>query len=307
MDQLRAMRVFVRVAERNSFTAAAADLGLSHGMASAIVKHIETRLGVELIRRTTRRMALTDAGRTYLDRARAILDEVDALEQDVGAGASSVAGDVTVQAPVAFSRLVLAPSLAGLLERHPELRLRLLARDRLPDMIAEPIDVVLYTGSLPDSSLQARSLGRFPILTVASPDYLARAGVPRTIPDLAGHQRIDIASATTGHVLDWRFRVEGNLVLQPGTAGVVMESSEAAIAACIGGAGVTQNISYALADPLADGRLVRLLEPWTDPGPELTLIGRRQPRATARLRAVSAHLERIIRARRDRDRALIGV
>lgn len=305
MDTLRTMRLFVRVVERGSFSGAAADFGLSHGMASAAIKALELRLGAELIRRTTRRMALTEAGEDYLDRARAILAEVDALDDAFAEGRGKVAGALTVQVPAAFARLVLAPTLGDFLERYPALTLRVISRDRLPDMIAEPIDLFVYTGPLPDSSLTVRSLGRFPILTVASPDYIARHGAPDSIRDIDRHRQIDILSATTGRVLDWRFQVEGRFVPRPGQAGLCFESSESAIAACMGGAGVMQNISYALADPIAAGRLVPVLTDLVDPGPDLSLLTRKMPRQPARLRAMVAHLEQIVRQRRDRDLALI--
>lgn len=306
MDTLRTMRLFVRVVERGSFTGAAADFGLSHGMASAAIKALEGRLGVELIRRTTRRMALTEAGEDYLDRARSILAEVDALDDAFAEGRGTVKGQLTMQVPAAFARLVLSPTLGGFLERHPALSLRVISRDRLPDMIAEPIDLFVYTGALPDSSLTLRSLGRFPIVTVAAPDYLARHGTPRSMEEIDGHRQIDILSATSGRVLDWRFRKDGKLVTRPGRAGLSFESSETAIAACLGGAGVMQNISYALAEPIAAGRLVPILTDLLDPGPDLSLVTRRMPRQPARLRAMVAHLDQIVQARRERDRALIA-
>lgn len=306
MDTLRTMRLFVRVVERGSFSGAAVDFGLSHGMASAAIKALEVRLGVELIRRTTRRMALTEAGEEYLDRARRILSEVDALDEAFAEGRGKVTGSLTLQVPAAFARLVLSPSLGDFLDRHPALTLRVISRDRLPDMIAEPIDLFVYTGPLPDSSLSLRSLGRFPILTVASPNYIARHGAPQTIEEIDRHRQIDILSATTGRVLDWRFLRDGRHVPRPGGAGLSFESSESAIAACMGGAGVLQNISYALADPIASGRLVPVLTDHIDPGPDLSLLTRRLPRPPARLRAMVAHLEQVVRQRRERDAALIS-
>lgn len=306
MDPIRSMRLFIRVVERGSFSGAATDFGLSHGMASAAIKALEERLGIELIRRTTRRMALTEAGEDYLERARHILSEVDALEEAFSEERGKIAGSITMQVPAAFARLVLAPSLGTFLDRHPALSLRVISRDRLPDMIAEPIDLFIYTGPLPDSTLTLRSLGRFPILTVASPDYIARHGIPQSVEDIDRHRQIDILSATTGRVLDWRFQRDGQLFPRPGRAGMSFESSESAIAACMGGAGVMQNISYALADPIAAGRLVPFLTDQIDPGPDLSLLMRRMPRQPVRLRAMVAHLEQVVRQRRDRDLALIS-
>jgi len=292
------MKVFVRVAERGSFAAAAADLGLSHGMASAVVKDIEARLGVELIRRTTRRMALTAEGLDYLGRARRILDEVEDLDNAFAPG-RGVRGRLTVQAPVAFSRLVLAPSLGPLLSAHPELGISLVSRDYLPDMIAENIDVLLYVGPLPDSALSVRSLGRFPLIAAAAPAYLAARGMPATPDDLAGHDLIDVISATSGRPLPWQFMENGRTVLRPAKARLAFEASEAAVAAALAGAGIVQNISYVLAGHLAEGRLVQVLGAFRDPGSELQLVTRRHAVPPARVRVFADHVRRLARGLRD--------
>lgn len=299
MDRLRAMQVFVRVAERGSFVGAAADLGLSHGMASAVVKEIEAGLGTELIRRTTRRMALTEEGLVYLARARRILEEVEDLDEALSTR-GAVRGQLTVQAPVAFSRLVLAPSLGGFLRDHPGLRLSLVSRDRLPDMVADNIDALLYVGPLPDSALAVRTLGRFPLIAAAAPDYLAARGEPATPDDLAGHDLIDIVSATTGRPLPWQFSENGKTRLRPAHARLAFESSEAAVAAAISGAGIVQNISYVLAPHLAAGRLVPVLGAWRDPGSEMHLVTRRYSSPPARLRVFSDHVQKLVRAERAR-------
>jgi LysR family transcriptional regulator for bpeEF and oprC len=305
MDRLRAMQVFVRVAERGSFTAAAADLGLSHGMASAVVRQIEAGLGVELIRRTTRRMALTAEGLDYLERARRILDEVAEMDEALRDRGGRVAGRLVVQAPVAFARLVLAPSLAAFLDRHPLLRLSLVSRDRLPDMVAENVDVLIYVGPLPDSGQVARRLGQFPLVTAAAPSYLARHGVPAHPDDLAGHKTIDVLSATTGRSLPWQFRVDGAQVLRPMQSALSFESSEAAIAAAASGAGVVQNIAYALGGPIAAGALVPVLAAFRDPGPEMHLVTRRYVTVPARVRAFAAHLRALVRTQAARDTAAL--
>lgn len=308
MDELRAMRVFVRVAERGGFGAAAADLGLSRGMASAVIKEVEARLGVELIRRTTRRMALTQDGLAYLERARAILDEVEALHERMAGTRERVEGRVTLQVPTAFSRLILAPSMGGFLDRYPGLQMVVHAQDRFPDMVAEGIDVLLYVapGPLADSGLVARSLGRFPLLAVATPEYLAAHGVPKTPEDLAGHRLIDIHSATTGRTLQWQFDLGGRQMLRPATGAVTFDSSEAAVAAALGGAGILMNISYALAEHVAAGRLVRVLREFQDPGPMLFVVTRRHARLPARLTATIEHLTRLTRERRARDAEILG-
>lgn len=300
------MRLFVRVAERGSFVAAATDLGLSHGMASATVKELESALGVELIRRTTRRMSLTEEGLVYLDRARRILEEVDALGETLGKRRKSISGRMVVQVPTAFTRLVLAPSLGTFRQAYPGLDLSILSRDRFPDMVAENIDMLVYVGQVPDSSLVIRTLGTFPLIPVAAPSYLARRGRPETIEALRDHDLIDISSATTGRSLDWQFRVGPERILWPTRAGLSFESSEAAISAAISGAGIVQNISFALTDHIAEGRLVPLLSGYRDPGSDMQLLSRRYVTMPARVRVFASHLRQIVRERFERDAAILA-
>lgn len=305
MDALRALDIFVRVVERNSFNKAAADLGLSHGMASAVVKELEAKHGVEFIRRTTRRMALTEEGQNFFERARRILDDVRELDESLDKDRNTVKGKLVVQAPSAFSRIILGPALGDFLSQHPALKFSLLSRDRYPDLIAEGIDMLIYVGPLPESGLVAKSIGRFPILTTAAPSYIARCGRPKRPKDLAGHDLIDIISATSGRSLDWRFTIDGKTVLQPVTSNLRFESSEAAVAAAIGGAGVLQNISYAVTDHIAAGRLELLLAQWREPGPEIHLVTRRYQTVPSRLRLFSAFLRQLSLQRQERDEALL--
>lgn len=305
MDSLRSMGIFVRVAERGSFSKAAADLNLSHGMASAVVKDLETRHGIELIRRTTRRMTLTPEGRHFYERARRIIDDVAELEESLARDKARVTGRLVVQAPVALSRIILAPALGGFLAAYPEIRWTLLSRDNYPDMIAADIDALVYVGPMPDSTLVTRSLGRFAIVTAAAPAYLERRGRPKTPDDLADHDLINITSATSGRALDWRFKVNGKTVLRPMRTNIAFESSEAAIAAAVGGAGILQNISYALTDRFAAGRLKPLLSKWREDGPEVHLVTRKYQVVPPRLRVFASFLQEIIRARQKTDAAIL--
>jgi LysR family transcriptional regulator for bpeEF and oprC len=306
MDQLRAMRLFVRVAERGSFVAAATDLGLSHGMASATVKDLESALGVELIRRTTRRMSLTEEGLVYLDRARRILEEVDDLEETLGSRRRAISGQLVVQMPTAFARLVLAPSLGAFRQAYPGLDLSILSRDRFPDMVAENIDMLVYVGTIPDSGLVTRTLGTFPLVTAAAPSYLARRGRPEKIEALRDHDLIDMSSATTGRTLDWQFRIGSQRMLWPARAGLSFEHSEATISAAVSGAGIMQNISYALADHIAEGRLVPILSDYRDPGSDMHLLTRRYVTVPARVRVFASHLRQVAQERTVRDAAILA-
>lgn len=305
MDQLRAIRTFIRVVERGSFSLAASDLGLSHGMASSMVKQLEARLGVELIRRTTRRMALTEEGMQYLETARRLVQELDDVEEEISRSGKAARGSLVVQAPSAFSRLLLAPSLGEFLSRHDELSFSLLSRDKLPDLIAEQIDMLIYTGELPDSSLVSRALSRFPIITVAAPSYLERNGIPETPDDLERHDLISIISATNGRPLDWWFSKSSKSILRSYRARLSFENSETAIAAAVNGVGICQNISYAVSAHIATGTLVPILNDWRPDGPVVKLVTRAYARVPARLRLFGAYLEEVVREQRLKDEAIL--
>ena len=143
VDHFRAMSIFRRVAERGSFSAASTDLGLARGAASAIVAQLEERLGVQLIERTTRSLRLTEDGKAYLERAITIIDEVQALEDEVGAAERQPRGRLRVQIPAGLARLVVAPALPDFFEAYPEVELEIISRNGVPDFIGERIDAAI--------------------------------------------------------------------------------------------------------------------------------------------------------------------
>lgn len=275
MDQFRAMSIFRRVAERGSFSAASADLGLARGAASAVVAQLERRLGVQLIERTTRSLRLTDDGRAYLDRAIQILDELHALEDDVGSAERKPRGRLRVQIPAGLARLVVAPALPGFFEAYPEVELELLSRNGVPDFVGERIDAAIVVGELPDIDITCRVIGSIPFVTVAAPSYLERAGIPATPADLGAHECLPFLSSVTYEKLPWRFRVpEGEITVQvrgPAT----FESNETAVAAAVKGLGIMQLASYLVYHPVRDGQLSPILETFRPSSATMRLV---QPR-----------------------------
>lgn len=260
VDHFRAMSIFRRVAERGSFSAASTDLGLARGAASAIVAQLEERLGVQLIERTTRSLRLTEDGKAYLERAITIIDEVQALEDEVGAAERQPRGRLRVQIPAGLARLVVAPALPDFFEAYPEVELEIISRNGVPDFIGERIDAAIVVGELPELDIAVRTIGRIPYLTVASPLYLERHGIPATPADLASHNCVALLSSVTRELLPWRFRLpEGEMTLHiEGRA--CFESSEAAVAAAMRGLGILQLASYLVYQPVRDGHLCPVLE-----------------------------------------------
>lgn len=260
MDQIRAMKVFQRVAERGSLSAASLDLGLSRGGASAIVTELEKYLGVQLIERTTRSLRLTEDGVYYLEKARAITEAVANLEDEVGSAERQPRGRLRVQIPAGLAALALAPAVADFLTAYPQVDLEILSRDGVPDFVGDQIDAAVLIGALPALDIVARPLGRIPLMTVASPDYLERQGIPVSIADLAQHCCIPIISSVSGRTVPWRFRIDGEETSVPVHGRVAFETAAAAVIAARRGVGILQLASYLVYKNIRSGQLVAVLE-----------------------------------------------
>jgi DNA-binding transcriptional LysR family regulator len=257
MDRLDRMRLFVRVVERGSFTAAAADLGVPRSTATEAMKALEASLGVRLLDRTTRHVAPTLDGQEYYRRCLAILADLDEAE-----GALSNAeprGLLRIDAHGLITRTFLLPHLPDFLDRYPLIDLHFGQSDRLVDLVREGVDVVIRAGELADSGLIARRLGLIEEITVASPTYLARHGIPRTPDDLAGHEMIGFLSSRTGDLMPLEFMVDGQLREVRLRARITVDNSDTAADLVRRGWGLAQAPRYRFAQDLADGRLVEVL------------------------------------------------
>jgi LysR family transcriptional regulator for bpeEF and oprC len=259
MDILRAMAVFRRVADRGSLSAASADMGLARGAASAIVSQLEERLGVQLLERTTRRLRLTEDGSRYLERAAGILDDIAALEEEVGAAEREPRGHLRIQVPPGLGRLVLAPELPRFFAAYPKIELELLSRNGVPDFVGGQVDAAIVLGELPVRDLAVRKVGLVPCLTVAAPSYLAEFGTPARPEDLARHACISVFSTLTSAPVRWRFRVGGEEQAMDVRGPARFESAEAAVVAATRGLGIVQMASYLLFEAVRKGHLVPVL------------------------------------------------
>ena len=242
MDRLRAMRLFLRVAEMGSYAKASTELGLSSSVASTVIRDLEAHLGVQLLRRTTRSVKPTDEGSRYLERIRVILSEIDELEEKVKDAGRRVVGHLRLQAPVGFAHQFIAPRLASFLDAHPRLTIEVIARNGLPDFVGEALDAAVFIGEVPDRNLVARLLGRSPFVTCAAPEYLAKHGVPLTPEDLHRHHTIGVRSSTTGAALPFRFKRNSEVSHLQLNCRAVFEASEPAVGMAASGGGVLQMI-----------------------------------------------------------------
>jgi LysR family transcriptional regulator, regulator for bpeEF and oprC len=271
MDQLLAMKVFTRVAERGSFAQAADELDVSRAAASAHVAALEKHLGVRLLNRTTRRVALTSEGAEFLRRSRRILDEVQDAEETLRGSRSRPQGRLRVDVPVVFGRYLLLPALPDFTRRYPAIDLDIRLNDRVVDLVAERVDIALRVGTVQQSGLVTRRVGQINVVTCASPTYLADHGEPATPDDLRQHRLLGLTFAGGG-APEWNFpapytarRLKLHFAMQ-------FNSAEAPIIAAAAGLGITRSGDLIVAEYIARGELKLILEKYASPGPPISLV-----------------------------------
>jgi DNA-binding transcriptional LysR family regulator len=282
MDKLRAMAAFVQIVEKGSLTAAADALGTSPPSTVRTLAALERSLGVRLLNRTTRRIALTEEGRAYYERARRILGDVADVEAAVSARQGEPRGRLALGSPVMFGRLHLAPLVARFLVEHPEMKVELLMLDRVVNLVEEGLDASLRIGQLADSSLVAIEVGRTRRVVCASPAFLKRHGIPRVPADLARHPCIRFTGLASG---DWEFRSAGKPLRVRVEGPIATNQIDPAIDACQQGLGFGLFLCYQVNALERAGRLRYVLEGY---GPEPIPISLVYPQArlvSGRLRA----------------------
>ncbi len=257
MDTIEAMRAFVRVVERCSFIQAAQDLGLPKSRVSEAVQQLERRLRVRLLDRTTRHVSATAEGADYYRRCLSILEQV--ADADSMAGSTVPAGPLRVEVHGTWARRFLFPGLGAFLDLYPGIALHVGEGDRLADPVREGIDCVIRIGQPADSELIGRRLGELAEGTFASPAYLARFGVPRTLDDLARHRMIGFVSSASNGPLPFLFVTDEGI--RPVMPPVAVSVNAAATNACLAvhGLGMIQVPRYRVAHELATGQLVDVL------------------------------------------------
>jgi DNA-binding transcriptional LysR family regulator len=264
MDRLEAMRIFTRVVERTSFSAAARDLHLPASKVTEAVKQLEARLGVRLIERTTRAVRPTLDGEAYHRRCLAILGEIEDAEGSLRG--SKPNGPVRVDVQGGLARTVLFPYLPSFLADYPGIALTISETDRFVDPLREGIDCVLRAGAVKEGDLVARRLALLSEVTCCAPSYIDRYGMPKSWDALDGHRMIGFRSSATGAVLPLEFMVAGEMktVLLP--SALTVDAAESYSAAALLGLGLIQVPRYAKAEAFARGTLVPVLDD-TPPSP----------------------------------------
>lgn len=295
MIDLLALQTFVRIADGGSLSAAARATGRSLPAISRSLVQLEADLGVRLLHRTTRRIHLTDAGAQYLERCRRILAEVEDANASVSNLDRSLAGPITLTAPILFGQLHIAPVVTEFLGLHPEVNVSLMLSDALSNIVEEGIDLAVRIGRLQDSGLVARKLGEVRRVACASPAYLKRRGTPKTPKDLADHSCLQFGALSPTPY--WEFqeagkprqvRVQGSFSSNQGAP--VIEAARA-------GLGIAFVLSYQVQELVAKGELRVVLQPYEAlPIPVSVILpsGRLQP---ARVKALADFLQARIGAK----------
>ncbi|HEX6690748.1 MAG TPA: LysR family transcriptional regulator [Burkholderiales bacterium] len=256
MDKLRAMAGFVRIVDKGSLTAAAAELGISLPSMVRTLAALERELGATLLNRTTRRINLTDEGRQYLEQCRSVLAQVQEAEAKLLSRRTTPRGRLAVTASVLFGRNYVAPLVSEFLQRHPEVSAELLFVDRVVNLVEEGVDAAIRIGRLADSSLAAIPLGEMRRVVCASPAYLRSHGVPRRPEELRAHRCVRFTGLAP-HA-EWVFRSPARKVAIASV--MTCNQADAAIEACAAGLGLGAFFSYMVAPLVRAGRLRYVLE-----------------------------------------------
>lgn len=282
MDQIHLMKVFVAVGELESFAAAARRLDISPAAVTRAVSALEDMLGVKLLLRTTRSVRLTQAGGRYLEDTRHILASIfEANEAAAGINATPK-GELAVTAPILFGKKFVMPSIVRYLQQYPEVDVSAYFLDRIVNMVEEGMDVAVRIGPLPDSGLKALRVGRVRRMLCASPEYLARQGVPQHPSDLPAHAVI--ATTNLSPRAGWRFGVTDEPTMVRIKPRLTVTSNDGAIAAALGGLGIARLLSYQVVDEIASGQLQVILADYEEAPWPIHVLHRESKHGSAKVR-----------------------
>lgn len=266
------MRVFLRVAETNSFVRAADALQCPRASVTTLVAQLERHLGVRLLHRTTRRVALTPEGANYQEHCKRILADLDAADAATRGAGDRPRGRLRVDVPHSFGRYLLLPALPAFNQRYPELALDISFSDRYVDLEAEGIDVALRGGVSKQARLIAREIARSRRVTCATPQYLAQNGTPHAPAELRAHRLIGYQPNTAARSTDWQFCSGGRTDRLKLPFMLTFNSAEAPIVSALEGAGIIQTVDLLVAHLLTEGRLVEILHEFACDGPPLSVV-----------------------------------
>ena len=283
MDRFHLINVFVAVVDTNGFAGAARKLKMSPPAVTRAINELETHLGLRLLSRTTRTVRVTDAGERYVQDCRRILAELVEADESVSGMHSSPRGRLTITAPVLFGGMYVTPIVTEFLNRYPEVSASCLFLDRVVNMLDEGVDVAVRIGELPDSSMQAIRVGQVRRVICAAPGYLRKHGIPISPNDLHGHTIVSASSVTPNP--EWKLVENGvprSIRLQ---ARMITTTNDSAVAAAVGGFGLTRLLSYQVAEHLRIGKLKTVLPEFEPTALPVHVVHREGIQAPQRVRA----------------------
>ncbi|MCD2515030.1 LysR family transcriptional regulator [Massilia sp. G4R7] len=268
MNKLQAMEVFIQVVDCGSFTKAAEMLNLPKATVSTLVQTLESTLSVKLLHRTTRQVMITSDGAAYYERCVQILSDVRDAEESLSRHRLSPSGRLRVDTPSGLATEILIPALPAFFERYPDITMELGSTDRPVDLVEEGVDCAVRGGELIDPNLIARRVGVINFVTAASPDYIARHGMPQHPRDLERHRCVNYFSAKNGKIMNWDFTRDGERIEVALPGAIALNDSNAYVQAGLAGLGIITMTDYLLTGYIAAGRMVPVLPEWrSDPLP----------------------------------------
>lgn len=300
MDRLESMHVFVAVVETGSLSAAGRKLGMPLPTISRKISELESYIKTRLLNRSTRKLALTDAGKSYLTACRQILEAVDEAESAAAGEYSAPKGHLIVTAPIVFGRLHVLPVTLDFLKAYPDVDVQLVLGDRSLDLLEEHIDLAVRIGDLPDSSLIATRVGSIRQVVCASPAYLAKHGTPKIPHDLTGHNCITFSGLMLPNA--WVFKVGRSKEAIPIHSRLIVNTAEAAIDAAISGVGLVSALSYQVESAIKAGALGIVLQEFESAPMPISLVFTGQRLLPLKLRAFLDFATPRLRARLDTGR-----
>lgn len=296
MQNLDALAIFVRIAEMGSFTHAAQSLGIQKGRASNVVRQMEAQLGARLLHRSTRTVQLTEDGRSFYLRARALLADAEDLDTMFAGAEAPLRGRLRIDLPTEFARSTIMPALPGFLETYPGVALEISSTDRRVDLIQEGMDCVLRVGGIVDETLVARRLGNLPMVNAASPAYLERHGTPHTLDDLLAqrHHMVHYTPTLGTRTLGWEYPDGEDYAMLALPGAVSVNNVQAYHGAGLSGLGLVQAGLPSLKPYLASGELIEIL-PDLRPAPlPVSVVVAHRQNLSRRVRTFIEWLEQIL-------------
>ena len=305
MQNLEALAIFVRIAEMGSFTHAAESLGIQKGRASNVVRELEARMGVRLLHRSTRTVQLTEDGRSFYTRARALLADAEELGAMFAGSEAPPGGRLRVDLPTELARSTIMPALPTFMDRYPDIALEISSTDRRVDLVQEGMDCVLRIGGIVDDTLVARTLGALRMVNAASPAYLARHGVPRTLEDLSvgGHRMVHYTPTLGSRPPGWEYPTGQAYAVLALAGSISVNNVQTYHGAGLAGLGLIQARQSSLEPFFASAELVEVLPDLRPQSLPVSIVVAHRQNLSRRVRVFIAWLEQVLLPYLDRQEA----